>query len=122
MTFPASPINDQTYVNALGTEYLYDSTRTAWKIFSQNVTGITGLQGFTGIQGETGIQGFTGIQGGTGIQGITGSAYSAYGSLYNNGNQQVVDVTSSGVFYEIPAGYTTGASTAFQYQNGKELK
>lgn len=32
MSFPLSPVNGQAYTNALGTKYVYDSTRTAWNI------------------------------------------------------------------------------------------
>jgi len=79
MSFPNSPTNGQLYTNALGTVYLYDSTRTAWNISTQTVTGVTGLQGITGVGtgatgviGPTGIQGNTGIAGGTGVIGPTG--------------------------------------------------
>ena len=67
MTFPAGPIDGQTYTNALSTVYKYDSTRTTWLIKTQN--GLTGIQGPTGLQGT----GFTGLQGTTGLKASTGS-------------------------------------------------
>lgn len=36
MSFPTSPINDQTYVTALGTSYKYVAADTAWKIVGSN--------------------------------------------------------------------------------------
>jgi len=84
VAFPTSPTDGQQYTNNLGTTYEWDSSRTAWLIVSQEITGATGIQGIqgvtglqgaqgdTGVQGETGLQGHTGIQGDTGIQGITG--------------------------------------------------
>lgn len=61
MSFPFSPIDGQTWTNPLGTQYRFDSTRTAWLINSQAVivNGITGVQGLTGPAGA----GFTGLQG-----------------------------------------------------------
>lgn len=39
MSFPSSPTNDQTYTNALGTLYKYDSTKTVWNILTQSGSG-----------------------------------------------------------------------------------
>lgn len=74
MSFPSSPSDAQQYTNALGTTWAYDSTATAWKIVSQEITGATGLTGPTGPQGDTGVgaQGVTGPVGTTGISGPTG--------------------------------------------------
>ena len=80
MSFPSSPVNNQTYVNAVGTQYRYVSADNVWVIDSSAVTGnqgITGLVGATGTQGYTGAHGATGIQGtqgvtGPGTQGVTG--------------------------------------------------
>lgn len=57
MSFPVSPISGQSFTNTLGTRFLYDSTRNAWLIDTQAVTGFYGA---TGIMGSTGIQGITG--------------------------------------------------------------
>ena len=67
MAFPSSPIDGQLYSQALGTEYRYDSTRTAWIINGQAITGATGVQGLTGVAGETGV---AGVAGETGVQGV----------------------------------------------------
>lgn len=69
MSFPQVPIDGQSYSNALGTEYRFDSTRSIWVINSQEITGNTGIQGVTGISGSSGSNGVTGVQGVTGIQG-----------------------------------------------------
>ena len=72
MSFPFSPYNGQLYTTALGTSYVYDTTRAAWLINSQTIIGLTGVQGITGPQGT---QGNTGVQGGTGLQGLQGNLY-----------------------------------------------
>jgi hypothetical protein len=84
MSFPVNPVDQETYVNPIGTTYIYNLSRNAWNIKTtavgvtgiQGVTGLslgsTGIQGVTGLIGETGIQGVTGISGSTGIQGVTG--------------------------------------------------
>ena len=51
MAFPTAPYDGELYTNQLQTEYRYDSTRGAWIINSQEITGATGVQGATGIQG-----------------------------------------------------------------------
>jgi hypothetical protein len=79
MSFPLTPVDGALYTTALGTNYRYDSTRTAWNIVSQTMTGVTGIQGSSGIQGATGLRGDTGIQGNTGVQGNTGIAGSSGG-------------------------------------------
>jgi len=91
MSWPQLPTDGQSYVNPLGTTYIYRSLTNSWNIQVSNI-GVTGFQGQTGIQGGTGIQGITGlalgqtglqgqtgIQGGTGIQGITGLALGSTG-------------------------------------------
>jgi len=60
MSFPVSPIDDELYTNPRGTRYQYDSTSTAWKIVSQEITGATGIQGIQGVTGA-GVQGTTGV-------------------------------------------------------------
>jgi hypothetical protein len=49
--FPANPGDGQLFLNALGTQYKYDSTRTAWLIANQTLLGATGVQGQQGITG-----------------------------------------------------------------------
>jgi hypothetical protein len=39
MSFPLSPSNNDLYTNGLGTQYKYDSTRTAWVINGSGITG-----------------------------------------------------------------------------------
>ena len=105
MSFPQTPTNGQLYSNPIGTQFQYDSTRHAWNIVSQAVTGVTGVQGPTGIQGlgQTGIQG---MQGDTGLQGFGSPQYNA-GSLtgaskqisWFNGIKQKLSIGSTGMVY-----------------------
>jgi hypothetical protein len=48
MSFPTSPVNDQTYVTSLGTSYKYVSADTAWKIIGSSGGGGTGTLTGTG--------------------------------------------------------------------------
>jgi hypothetical protein len=96
MSFPSSPTDGQLYSQALGTEYRYDSTRAAWLINSQEITGATGVQGIQGATGTDGVQGDTGadgIQGATGVQGVQG----ATGIAGVNGETGVQGNTGAGI-------------------------
>lgn len=100
MSFPETPSDGQQYSNVAGTLYQYDSTRTAWDIISQEITGATGIQGVTGvqgIQGNTGTQGVAGETGVAGIQGDTGvSIQGETGVAGTNGSQGVTGVGIQG--------------------------
>ena len=88
--FPLSPINGQTYTTSLGTNYVYDSSRTAWLINSSS--GSQGLTGMPGITGSNGIQGITGNSGLTGTNGLTGSV-GVVGITGSNGLTGLIGIT-----------------------------
>lgn len=113
MSFPISPVDGQTYTNALGTIYIYDSTDNKWNIQSQNlgVTGIQGAIGYTGLRGVTGLRGITGLKGdagaigATGLRGVTGIGSYTYPWKYSFNATLTSDksnVTGDGTDYTIP--------------------
>ena len=105
MSFPSSPIDQQLYINNLGTSYTYVAADGKWIITAQEIqgytgaTGLTGSQGYTGATGLTGSQGYTGAsiigpQGYTGVMGPTGSQGDT-GSVGIQGVTGLVGMTGS---------------------------
>lgn len=71
MAFPIDPSDNDTYTNALGTQYVYSAARGAWIIRSEDI-GLTGVQGVTGLPGPAGVNGATGVAGPAGAAGAPG--------------------------------------------------
>jgi hypothetical protein len=46
----------------------------------------------------------------------------AYGSFYMDDGNQVITISSAGVYYQVPSGMSSGTTHNMTFQNGRELK